>query len=118
MRFILHLVDSGQITPEQAVEGLREHFESTPPLGKLALFSGKMTVRQVVHVLDLQVERPQERFGELAVAEGFMTEDDVQELLKRQNSMRRSVEQVLTEQGAISPEALELQKNRWRLQAG
>jgi uncharacterized protein YaaQ len=103
MWFASHLYRHGLITADEIVEALIRQSDHRIPLGRLALESKKLTLKQVAKVLAAQTEEGQ-RFGQLAVRMGFLSEHDVAYLLMVQNNRLPSLTSVLIEMGALDRE--------------
>ena len=99
MHFGLYLVKKGRITANQFVEALEAQLASRPQLGALAIETGKLSVRQVFHVLRMQADRPEEMFGVLAQEAGFLREDDLAALLDCQTRRVLPLIQVIVNLG-------------------
>jgi len=54
------------------------------PIGKILRQRGHLTMGQLMDLLQMQTAEPHLRLGELAVRQGFCTEEDVQEILRVQ----------------------------------
>ena len=90
-----------------------------PPLGELLLYKGYLTPEQHAEILkeqqkNLQSEDPATKrrkedllFGKLAVREGLVTEDQVNDCLRRQAAHQgdpRSLGEVMVDRGFLSPD--------------
>jgi len=115
MQFLVHLVRSGVLTAEQAIDAIDAQLRSMKPLGKLALESRMMTVREVMTVLERQAEVPDIMFGETAVELGFLTQDKVAALLATQRRQRLSLDQVLINMGGVPAPELAIIRQRYRI---
>ena len=107
------LVRRGFITADQFVQAVEWQLAQRPRLGRLALESGKLTMKQVFAVLEEQTEGDKP-FGETAVELGFLTKRQVTHLLKQQAQRTLPLSQCLIEIGAIDPETLEQASSRLR----
>ena len=120
MEFCLFLVRRGYVTAEQAIEVFEQQVRRREPIGRLALKGGVITVRQVVKILESQaLAHPRQRFGDTGVALGFMTDDQVQELLRKQYQLIPQVEELLVDQGTLSYDEVEQAREQFqaRIQA-
>ncbi|QDU57954.1 hypothetical protein [Aeoliella mucimassa] len=97
MEFGFYLYQRGIITSEQLVEAQMLQSDSKLPLGVLAMESGKLDVRDVLSILRVQSDLPQDRFGDIAVELGLMTRRDLAELLLEQSDRRRRITECLVE---------------------
>lgn len=88
-------------TAEEFLESVWKHINSRPPIGEIAIRSGRLTMFQVREVLRAQAEY-QLPFGEAARKLRYLSEDDVDALLSQQDKMATSVEEFLLEMGVPS----------------
>ena len=93
-RFGLYLLSRGVVTEEQLLDAFDRQADALQPIGKIALKMRKLTVGQVMKILEAQVDNPR-FFGELAVDLDLPDLADVNELLEIQCSSRASLEEVL-----------------------
>ena len=105
-RFGLHLVRRGLITEDQLYEALNQQASETPPIGKIALHSHVLTMKEVMTILESQLEKPR-LFGELAIDLGYLDDSAIADLLARQRAVRPSLESILTGAGIMDLESLE-----------
>jgi hypothetical protein len=101
MDFALFLNRRGVISPQQFVDAAAWVQESRTPMGELAIRLRKLTIRQVMNVLCQQAVRP-EQFGKLAVAAGYMSVADLNELLASQTEQAMSMDDALVELGMLT----------------
>jgi hypothetical protein len=99
------LVRRGYITADQFVQAVEWQLSQRPRLGRLALESGKLTMKQVFAVLEAQADGDKP-FGETAVELGYVTRRQVNALLKQQTQRTLPLSQCLLEIGALDPETL------------
>jgi len=118
MQFGLYLVDQGMITANQFVKALEAQLASRPLIGSLAIKSRKLSVKQVFSILHLQADMPKEMFGEIAVQNGFMTQDDLSGLLYNQTQQGDSMALILVELGFASANDIDDQLAEYRLTCG
>jgi hypothetical protein len=102
MQFAMYLVENGVISCEEFFEALKLQLHSRPQLGALAIDTRRLTFRQVSAILRVQCEEPNELFGEIAVRLGYLTEEQLAELLAEQASRAQPLAEVLVENGFIS----------------
>lgn len=88
--FLEHLIDADLIDADAAVRVLDEQRRQTPPIGRLALGEGILTMKQIFEVLRIQTDSGL-RFGEQAIELGYMDEEQLVALLKFQRESRPSV---------------------------
>jgi hypothetical protein len=93
------------ISASLALEALDRYFETRIPLGRLALAEGILKVGPVLHILDEQLAEGSigdpRRFGEIAVALGYLDEVHVRALLAAQAAVPPSFEQILIDLGVF-----------------
>jgi hypothetical protein len=106
MWFATYLYRCGLVTAEQVVEASIRQSDERIPLGRLALETKKLTVKDIAKILQAQTEGEQ-RFGKVAVRLGLLTERDVADLLMIQNDRLPSMGDVLVEMGATDRETME-----------
>jgi hypothetical protein len=78
------LVLEGLTSPSTAWKIRTQVQESWLPIGKILRQRGRITMDQMTRLLVLQTSEPHLRLGELAVREGFCTEEDIREALRLQ----------------------------------
>jgi hypothetical protein len=103
MHFGLYLKKKGIITAEQLVDALELQHSELVRIGQLAIEEGILSARDVFKVLRCQSDLPNERFGEIAVELGLMTEDQLQHLLMVQSNRKPPLLDVLVDQGLLTP---------------
>jgi len=106
MHFGLYLTEKGILSSEQFIEVLKCQLTSRPLLGAIAIETGKLSTKQVFYILRAQTEAHDQLFGELAVELGFLTDEDVADLILRQSMRVRPMQQLISELGFVSPEEL------------
>jgi hypothetical protein len=106
MQFGIYLVDNGVITCEEFFEALKLQLKTRPQLGALAIEKRKLNVRQVFGVLRSQCDSPDDMFGELAVKLGYLTADELTQLLHEQAVRVRSFCEILADAGILSADAV------------
>jgi hypothetical protein len=93
------------ISASLALEALNRFIETRIPLGRLALVDGILKVGPLLHILDEQLGEGSvgdcRRFGEMAVALGYLDEVHVRALLAAQAELPPSFEQILIDLGAL-----------------
>jgi hypothetical protein len=105
MDFGVYLVRRGLITADDYVDAHEVQSVARRRLGELALSSRKLTMRQVLAILDAQLDtaRP---FGQLAVDKGYLTHEQVMELLGLQTELCPSISDILIERMILDEETL------------
>ncbi len=94
------------LTPEQLKHALSKQESTRVKLGVLAIDAGCMTAFQVNRVHKLQTLQDK-RFGEIAVSEGFLSEDALTQLLERQKTSQIMLGQVLVDEEILNYEQYE-----------
>jgi hypothetical protein len=107
MQFAMYLVDNGVLSCEEYYEASKLQQHSRPQLGALAIEARQLTVKQVFAVLSLQCDEPNTRFGELAVRLGYLTDDDISQLLAEQERRATPLLDVLVENDFLSADLAE-----------
>jgi len=110
--FLQFLLSSDAISEEHALQALDLQRKRTPPIGRLALKQGYLTMRQVMEVLGLQVDTDM-RFGEIAIQQGFIDPQQLDELLYGQRAMRTQICDILLELEAIDEPSLNDMRRRF-----
>lgn len=106
MRFLLHMMKQGYLDAEGVISALRIQVDSAPPLGQIALKQRLMTVRQVMDVINRQLDEPNKRFGEIAQELGSLKKEQVEQLLCSQAASRMTPEEALTSLGLEASDVL------------
>jgi two-component system chemotaxis sensor kinase CheA len=104
--FGTYLIDRRLVRVEDVVEALDRQVASQVVLGRIALETERMKTTQVFEALNWAWEHAV-LFGEAAVALGFLTPDDVRDLVQLQRSRRKPIGAILADMGVISPELVE-----------
>ncbi len=104
MQFGMYLYKRGVVDAHDLVHAYELQDERRVPLGVLAIEHDLLAVRDVLSVLRVQSDLPNDRFGEIAVDLGLMTNRDVAELLMIQSDRRPSMGECLVELGILTPE--------------
>lgn len=97
------LLQEGIITPKTLSAALGRLGEVRPLLGILALAHGYMTPDQVEDVNEAQ-KREDKRFGQIAIEKGYLVANDLEVLLSAQKNEHVLLGQILVEEGALSHE--------------
>jgi len=113
MDFGIYLVRRGLISADDYVNAREVQLNAHRKLGELALSSLKLTMRQVMAILEAQVDCPKP-FGELAIELGYLTQSDVLELLGMQVDLCPSLLEVLSEQPILDRVTLRKEAQRFR----
>jgi hypothetical protein len=107
MQFGMYLYKQGIITAEQFVAAMELQDEQVVPLGVIAMEEGKLAVRDVLSILRVQSDLPNDRFGDIAIELGMMTKRDLAELLMQQSNRRLKIGDCLVELGILKQEQLD-----------
>ena len=107
MQFAMYLVDNGVISCEEFFEAFKLQLHSRPQLGALAIETRRLSFRQVFSILRTQCDEPNTMFGELAVRLGYLTEEDIAQLLAEQAGRAMPLLEVLVENGFLTSELAE-----------
>lgn len=105
MALIRTLVANQRISASAALTALERFVETRIPVGRLALAEGLLKLGPLLHILDEQLGEGSvgdcRRFGEIAVALGYLDEIHVRALLAAQAEVAPSFEQILGDVGAF-----------------
>lgn len=91
-----YLVETGRITDEQLAEALNKQDSVRVKLGLIAVAEGMMTLAQTEEVNRLQAVMDK-RFGDIAVIKGYLTDDQIGKLLKKQGDTYMTFMQTLVD---------------------
>lgn len=108
--FIVYLVQSGALQPDDLVKILDIQYRQRQPFGRIALRTRKLTVKQTSEILSYQATHPDERFGEIAVKLSYMTEAEVTEILALQRKSMLTIEEIIVSEGFLT----RAQLDRWK----
>ena len=99
------LVKNSYVSPEAVLEALEAQIKARQPLGQLALQSKTIGAADVFKVLNAQKKEPEkgDRFGELVVEMGIMTQEQVHDLIKLQEEKIPLLGNLLVQKGAMGP---------------
>ncbi len=96
--YLQFLVEWGALDEVHALDVLAQQSKETPPIGRLALEANVLSMKQVFQILNAQADSDM-RFGEIAIALGFMNGDELIELLKTQNQRRPGLNKLIAQMG-------------------
>ena len=102
MWFASHLFAKKLITGDQFAQAVRLQLERRPRIGALVISRGLLTIKQVMAVLSAQADNLERPFGELAVELGYLTREQLAELLFEQDRQAPPLGTILLELGALS----------------
>ncbi len=109
-----YLVETAKITKEQLIQSLADRDTVRVKLGLIAVAEGMMTLDQTAEVNRLQALMDQ-RFGDIAIQKGYLTDEQVGKLLKKQGSAYLSFIQTLVDSEYLDMEDVDLVVNSFRL---
>lgn len=96
-----YLVDKEVISPEDYQAAVDKQLDVRVKLGTIAVAEGLLTEAQVEMLNKLQMQYDR-RFGDLAVEKELLTQEQVQQLLKKQGNPYMQFLQVLLESGKVN----------------
>ena len=114
MHFGLYLKKKGIISAEQLVAALETQLTTLPKIGQLALEEGIISPRDIFDVLHAQSLSPDVKFGELAIELRLMTRNQLTRLLMIQSDRKRSVADILVEQGVLTKQQATTEMTEFR----
>lgn len=100
------LLRKGVVSPEQLLDVMKTASGSRVKLGTLCIHAGLMSAAEVEKVFILQTH-VDKRFGEIAVEEGYLTDSQVNELMKDQGPNYLLLAQALVESKILTHEQIE-----------
>lgn len=107
--FVTYLRKDEVLQEGDLQKALERQCAETPPMGRLALEQRLLTMQQVFHILEVQVDTGL-RFGEQAVALGYLARWQVSALLETQRHVQPSLSDILIQMGLCSVHEL----GQWR----
>ena len=108
-----YLVETGRITKEQLIDVIDKQDTVRVKLGLLAVSEGMMTAQQAEEIGLLQAAQDK-RFGDIAVEVGYLTQDQVGRLLKKQGGTYLSFMQNLMDEDLIDMDEIDLLVNDFK----
>ncbi|WP_052440697.1 Ig-like domain-containing protein, partial [Geobacter sp. OR-1] len=102
------LVQSGKITTKQLDQAIAEQKRTGERLGEVFIRLGLLTERQLTALLDFQHNQTEKsdgplRIGELLVATGHISKDQLEKALAKQTISHKKLGEVLVEEGYVRP---------------
>ncbi|WP_160295285.1 Ig-like domain-containing protein [Geobacter sp. OR-1] len=102
------LVQSGRITGDQLDQAISEQKRTGEKLGEIFTRLGMLTERQLAALLDFQQNQTEKtpgplRLGELLVATGHISREQLEKALSKQALSRKKLGEVLVEEGYARP---------------
>jgi hypothetical protein len=104
-RFGQFLISKGIVDEATILKALDFQRQHTFTIGQTALKQHKLTVRQVLTILNTQIVAPKP-FGEIAVELGYLTEQELSDLLELQSQNKPFLGEILVDMGKITEEQL------------
>ena len=101
------LIEKGIVDEQAILDALDRQRKLNIPIGQLALKERKLTVKQVFHILNVQIDN-KKLFGAIAVELGYITPEDVETLLTIQQDKRPRLGDILVEMKKINDSAKEI----------
>lgn len=114
MQFGMYLVDNGLLSTQAFYKALKLQMKSRPQLGTIAIQTRRLTVKQMFVILQEQCDTPQQMFGEIAVRLGYLTSEDLNQLLEEQSQHMASLRDVLVEHGFLAAHVIDQQYAAYR----
>ena len=114
MQFGMYLVDNGFLSTQAFYKALKLQLQSRPQLGTIAIQTRRLTVKQMFTILQEQCDTPQEMFGEVAIRLGYLTNEDLHQLLEEQTRHMASLRDILVEHGFLRAEVVDQQYATYR----
>ncbi|MDD2735607.1 MAG: Ig-like domain-containing protein, partial [Desulfuromonadaceae bacterium] len=102
------LVRSGRITSRQLDRAIAEQKRTREKLGEVFIRLGMLTERQLAALLDFQFYQQEStapsplRLGELLVATGYISRNQLEDALHKQSISRKKIGEVLVQEGYVS----------------
>lgn len=112
-----YLVDRKAISPEDYQEVIEKQLDVRVKLGTIAVAEGLLTEEQVETLNKLQMQVDR-RFGDLAVERGLLTEEQVGQLLKKQGNPYMQFLEVLLESGKVDVPQMDAQLKAFQKEKG
>ena len=103
--YLQFLVEWKALDEVAALDVLDHQNRETPPIGRLALESKILSMKQVFQILNAQADSDM-RFGEIAIGLGFMNGEQLMDLLETQKKRRPGLNQLISELGLVEKETL------------
>jgi len=104
-RFGQFLISKGVVDEATFLKALDFQRQHTLTIGQLALRQQKLTVRQVLTILNTQIVSPK-LFGEIGVELGYLTAQDLSDLFDLQSQNKPFLGEILVDMEALTEEQL------------
>lgn len=112
-----YLVLHRRVTAQAVLQVLKKQARSRPHVGELAARRSWMTWAQVLGVLSL-CDQKGGRFGDVAVSQGILTRDQLDQLLAEQRAATPRLEDCILDLGLMEWEQIEEEKARYLAEIG
>ncbi|MFK7991708.1 MAG: hypothetical protein AB8I08_37170 [Sandaracinaceae bacterium] len=106
-------MNRGLVSADDIVDVTDIQAQVTPKIGKVALWTGALSMAQVWQVLAHQVDHGG-LFGAVAVELGLLTEDQRDHLVAEQLERRPGISDLLIERGYCDADAMRLARRDWQ----
>ncbi len=103
--YLQFLVDQNVLDEVAALDVRDMQQQETPPIGRLAVVEGVLTMKQIFRILNAQGDSDR-RFGELAIQMGFMKTPQLLILLDIQRTKRPGLNKIIMEMGLADSKTL------------
>jgi len=100
------LVTDGLITPDLADSVRARAQDEWVPLGRILRDSCKLTMSQIMELIEAQAREPDTRLGELAVRKQLCTPAQIEAALAQQRARSRHALEILLDEQLVDPERL------------
>lgn len=97
-----YLFSKGYVTKEQLIPALMRQKDEIVRVSTLALYSGYMSPEEIESITNLQLKKDEKKFSELAIEKGFLTQDQVLELLDAECPAFLTLGQILIDNGIFT----------------
>ena len=106
--FVVYLYQQGRLDAVESMVVMDSLVKRRPPIGRIAVREGLLSVKEVMTILAAQSDAgPRIRFGEMAVRMGYLTEGDLDWLLRTQQAeVNRDPVSTLAELTGLDPSEL------------
>lgn len=102
MMFGRYLIRIGRVTAEDVLRALDRQARMPDLTGRIAVYRGYMTADQVLEVLDHHTGANGHQFGEQAVARGYLTREQLSEIIAVQRRQRPPLGALLIQDGVLT----------------
>ncbi len=98
------LCQNDVVTNDQLINAMSQYHSSREPIGRLAIKSGMLTIREVQKILRIQADDPQP-FGEVAMRLCLLSREQVEILIGRQ-SFIENIWEFMVRKGMLAKDTL------------